>query len=61
MKRITKGLALAGVIALCMSGGAVAAKKMTGTDIINGSLTGKEFKKGARSARAVSRTTSSAS
>ena len=46
MKRITKGLVLAGIIALCMSGGAVAAKKMTGTDIINGSLTGKEFKKG---------------
>ena len=46
MKRITKGLVLAGVIALCMSGGAVAAKKMTGTDIINGSLTGQEFKKG---------------
>ncbi len=46
MKRITKGLILAGVFALCMSGGAVAAKKLTGTDIINGSLTGKEFKKG---------------
>ena len=46
MKRITKGLILAGVFALCMSGGAVAAKKMTGIDIINGSLTGKEFKKG---------------
>ena len=46
MTRITKGLVLAGIIALCMSGGAVAAKKMTGTDIINGSLTGKEFKKG---------------
>jgi hypothetical protein len=46
MKRITKGLVLAGVIALCMSGGAVAAKKMTGSDIRNGSLTGKEFKKG---------------
>jgi hypothetical protein len=46
MTRITKGLVLAGIIVLCMSGGAVAAKKMTGTDIINGSLTGKEFKKG---------------
>jgi hypothetical protein len=46
MRRITKGLVLAGVIALCMSGGAVAAKKLTGVDIINGSLTGKEFKKG---------------
>ena len=46
MKRITKGLILAGVFALCMSGGAVAAKKMTGTDIIDGSLTGKELKKG---------------
>src|SRR5262245_18195648 len=46
MKRITQGLVLAGIIALCLSGGAVAAKKMTGTDIINGSLTGKEFKNG---------------
>jgi hypothetical protein len=46
MKRIAKGLVLAGVIALCMSGGAVAAKKMTGSDIRDGSLTGKEFKKG---------------
>src|SRR5262245_3803819 len=46
MKRTTKGLVLPGIIALCLSGGAVAAKKMTGTDIINGSLTGKEFKKG---------------
>jgi hypothetical protein len=46
MKRITKGLVLAGLIALCMSGGAVAAKKMTGSDIRDGSLTGKEFRKG---------------
>src|SRR5262245_35573736 len=46
MKRITKGLVLAGVIALCMSGGAGAAKKPNGSDILNGSLTGKEFKKG---------------
>jgi hypothetical protein len=46
MRRVAKGLALAGVIALCMSGGAVAAKKLTGVDILNGSLTGREFKKG---------------
>lgn len=46
MTRITKGLVLAGVFALCLSGGAVAAKKLTGADILNGSLTGKEFKKG---------------
>ena len=46
MKRITKGLVLAGLLALCMSSGAVAAKKLTGSDIRDGSLTGKEFKRG---------------
>jgi hypothetical protein len=46
MKRIWKVVAAAGVLALCLTGGATAAKKLTGEDIRNGTITGADIKKG---------------
>jgi Collagen triple helix repeat (20 copies) len=46
MTRMWKVVALAGALALCVTGGATAAKKLTGKDISNGSITGADIKKG---------------
>jgi hypothetical protein len=44
MTRIAKGLMIVGLLVLCLSGGAVAAQELTGKEIEDGSLTGRDIK-----------------
>ena len=49
MKRMYVGVLLAGVLALCLTGGAVAASQITGSNIKNGSVTGQDIRNGSLS------------
>ena len=44
MTRIVKGLGLAAVLALCLTGGATAASQITGSSIKDNSITGKDIR-----------------